>query len=139
MRNLLLLLLMLLIAVIHAQLSETILFKCVSESVFKSRIHDSKFQGNPDESQDGYMHFSAIEEAVKDCETYHGDVLDLWLLRVNTTLLTNPSKLRWEKYPGSESLFPHLYDELNLSAIVKIYTIPFNQTTHKHIYPPLKQ
>ncbi len=113
------------------------LYKCVSESVFKARIHDGKFIGNPDEEKDGFLHFSEVQDAIHDCEAYHGDVQDLWLLRISILKLTDPSKLKWEQYDHTGPYYPHLYDFLNIPAIDKIYPIPINQTTHKHIYPPL--
>ena len=61
-------------------------------------------------------------------EKHFAGKTDLRLLQIDI----NKIKIVW-KYRGGQ-LFPHLYDVLPLSAVVKVWDLPPDHN-HKHLFP----
>lgn len=68
--------------------------------------------------QEGFIHLSRDSQAAAVLSRYYSDVHEaLTLLVVDTELLTAP--WQFDKIPGAELSFPHVYGPLNCSAVVE--------------------
>src|SRR4051794_12587961 len=74
------------------------------------------FSGSPDDRRDGFIHFSTAEQLTATIERHFAGVTGLVVLEVETQAVG--AALRWEPSRGG-ALFPHLYGELPLSAVVR--------------------
>lgn len=77
--------------------------------------------GSADDARDGYIHLSTREQVHGTYEKYfsaaHAAGVSVWLLRCELARLPAES-LKFEASRGG-ALFPHLYAELPLSAVVE--------------------
>ena len=73
------------------------------------------FAGSPDDQRDGFIHFSTAEQLEGTIARHFAGERDLVVLEVDAALLGE--KLHWEPSRGG-ALFPHLYGELPLAAVV---------------------
>jgi uncharacterized protein (DUF952 family) len=64
----------------------------------------------------GFIHCSRPEQAPGVLQRFFAGASDLLLLWIDPRLLR--AELRWEQADGD--LFPHLYGELNLDAVVRV-------------------
>jgi uncharacterized protein (DUF952 family) len=72
-------------------------------------------RGMPIDEKDGYIHFSAADQVAETLRLHFSGAEDLVLAAVDTARLTGD--LRFEPSRGG-ALFPHLYGELPLSAVL---------------------
>ncbi len=84
--------------------------------------HWQKAQGEinlppmPIDEADGYFHFSTHAQLAKTLELYFAGQKDVAILAVEVAPLAQ--KIKWEPSRGGD-LFPHIYAELPMSAIVR--------------------
>ena len=99
--------------------------------------HESKtagvFRGSEVDRRDGFIHFSSAEQVVETAAKHFAGQHDLVLLRVDAAKLGG--KLKWERSRGG-ALFPHLYDELGLAAVIRVDVLPL-APDGRHRFPPL--
>lgn len=76
------------------------------------------FTGVPVDVADGFIHFSTIEQLAETLRKHFAGQNDLVLLAVETQNIG--TALKWEPSRGG-ALFPHLYADLPLEAIVAEY------------------
>ncbi|MDA9554310.1 DUF952 domain-containing protein, partial [Emcibacteraceae bacterium] len=74
---------------------------------------------------DGFIHFSSKDQVEETLKKHFASQKGLLLLDVDMTLLKEGA-LKWEISRNGEK-FPHLYDELNLDAVIKVTEIPDNR------------
>lgn len=68
----------------------------------------------------GFIHCSRAEQAPGVLQRFFAGAGDLLLLWIDPQRLR--AELRWETADGD--LFPHLYGELNLDAVVEVEALP---------------
>jgi uncharacterized protein (DUF952 family) len=73
------------------------------------------FTGSPVDVRDGFIHFSTREQLEETIARHFSAERDLVVLEVDSAALGE--KLKWEPSRGG-ALFPHLYGELPLSAVL---------------------
>ena len=73
------------------------------------------FAGSADDQRDGFIHFSTAEQLEATIERHFAGERDLVVLEVDAAALGD--ELKWEPSRGG-ALFPHLYGELPLSAVL---------------------
>ena len=88
------------------------------------------FTGAPVDHADGFIHFSTAEQAAETAARHFAGQSDLVLLAVGSSALG--SVLKWEPSRGG-ALFPHLYGDLELSAVRWVKPLPWNGA--RHIFP----
>ncbi|MCW2769714.1 MAG: hypothetical protein JWR27_1147 [Aeromicrobium sp.] len=67
----------------------------------------------------GFIHCSQAEQVAGVHARHYGDVTEaIWLLTIDTDLLTSPWQL--DSVPGQELPFPHVYGPLNVDAVVAV-------------------
>jgi uncharacterized protein (DUF952 family) len=91
------------------------------------------FRGSDVDRRDGFIHFSTAVQVVETAAKHFSGQADLLLLRIKTANLG--AQLKWEPSRGG-ALFPHLYGDLDLSAVAQVDPLPLGPDNH-HIFPPL--
>lgn len=97
----------------------TIIYKIVAAPVF--RAAGSAFRGAGVDLSDGFIHFSTAEQARETAERHYRGQRDLLLVAVEAEALG--PELKWEVSRGG-ALFPHLYGELPISAVLWARPLP---------------
>ena len=73
------------------------------------------FTGSPVDVRDGFIHFSTQDQLEETIARHFAGERELVVLEVDVAALGQ--KLKWEPSRGG-ALFPHLYGELPLSAVL---------------------
>lgn len=76
---------------------------------------------------EGFIHCSTAVQVVRVANSFYKGQPDLVLLCIETEQLHSP--LKWEKPmpsndPHISEVFPHIYGEINLGAVVKVLDFP---------------
>ena len=91
------------------------IYKVCSQSHWDSAKGAGVFKGVAIDLSDGYIHFSSAEQLAETLDKHFSGQTDLVLLTVNADAISE--NLKWEPSRGG-ALFPHLYTDLPLEAIV---------------------
>jgi len=100
-----------------------LIFKIVATKEWRAAEAAGVFAGAAVDRADGYIHFSAADQAAETAAKWFKDRDDLTLVAVEAGKL-GPA-LRWEPSRGG-ALFPHLYAFLPLAAVVWSRPLPLN-------------
>jgi len=91
------------------------------------------YDGSSQDQADGFIHFSAADQAVESAARHRAGQRGLVLLAVEAERLG--AALKWEPSRGG-ALFPHLYGPLPLDAVVAVDDLPLGPDG-RHVFPPL--
>ena len=91
------------------------------------------FRGAPVDLADGYIHFSTREQVAETAAKHFAGQDDLVLLEIDADAFADDA-LKWEPSRGG-ALFPHLYGDLELSAVRWAKPLPWSG--ERHIFPEL--
>jgi uncharacterized protein (DUF952 family) len=91
------------------------------------------FRGAPVDARDGFIHFSSAAQVRETAATYFAGAKDLMLIAVDADALGDA--LKWELSRGGD-LFPHLYGELPLAAVLWARPLPLG-IDQRHVFPEL--
>lgn len=108
------------------------IYKILPISLWRTAQQDAVFRGAPVDLADGYIHFSTREQATETAAKHFAGQDDLVLLEIDVAALGDA--LKWEPSRGG-ALFPHLYCNLELSAVRWAKPLPWNG--ERHIFPEL--
>jgi uncharacterized protein (DUF952 family) len=98
-----------------------IIYKIVPASLWRKAQDKGRFIGAPADIADGYIHFSTAEQAEATAAKHFSGTGDLLLIAIDTKRLGDG--LRFE--PSRHGmLFPHLYADLPLDAVVFAKPLP---------------
>ena len=96
-----------------------LIYKICTQALWDETQRTGIFPGMPIDAKDGYIHFSTEQQQAETARKYFTGQSGLVLLTVDAATLGDA--LKWE--PSSSGtrpgLFPHLYGELQIFAIVK--------------------
>jgi uncharacterized protein (DUF952 family) len=109
------------------------IYKIMPEAMWKNANEIGVFGGSDVDLRDGFIHFSTAAQALETAAKHFAGQRDLVLLYVDTVLLGE--NLKWEPSRGG-ALFPHLYGDLPLTAVVKAAPLPLG-ADGTHQFPPL--
>ena len=109
------------------------IYKICQKSLWRDAEQHGAFRGAPIDLDDGFIHFSTAEQVEETAARHFAGQHDLVLVAVSTDALG--TALRWEPSRGG-ALFPHLYAELRMSAVVEVCDLPLD-SAGKHCFPPL--
>jgi len=84
-------------------------------------------------SRDGFIHFSSATQVRDTATRYFAEAEDLMLIAVDADALGDA--LKWEVSRGGD-LFPHLYGELPLAAVLWVRPLPLG-IDQQHVFPEL--
>lgn len=103
-------------------MADNIIYKiCGSDEWVKAKSN-GVYSGSADDKRDGFIHFSSKEQVEGTLGKHFKDKMGLLLLSIDVSLLP-VEKLKWETSRNNQK-FPHLYDDLNLDAVINIENIP---------------
>ncbi|MGI8569341.1 MAG: DUF952 domain-containing protein [Methylocella sp.] len=98
-----------------------LIYKIAPASLWRKAQDKGRFDGAPADIADGYVHFSTAEQVEANAAKYFSGTGDLLLIAVDTKRLGDG--LRFEPSHGG-MLFPHLYGDLPLDAVVWAKSLP---------------
>jgi uncharacterized protein (DUF952 family) len=78
------------------------------------------YRGSADDARDGFIHFSTASQVMETAKKHFFGQADLLLVAVDADMLGEA--LRWERSRNDE-LFPHLYGDLDLGAVIEVRDI----------------
>ena len=110
-----------------------LVYKIVPAVLWREAQAQGVFRGSEHDKRDGFIHFSTAEQAAETAARHFAGQDDLLLVAVDSVALG--AALKWEPSRGG-ALFPHLYGELALNAVLSIVPLPLG-ADGRHRFPPL--
>jgi uncharacterized protein (DUF952 family) len=110
------------------------IYKILPGYLWREAARSGVFRGSEVDLRDGFIHFSTAEQAVETAAKHFAGQRDLVLLRVDAGKLD--ARLKWEPSHGG-ALFPHLYGELDVTAVRQIDPLPLGPDG-RHVFPALE-
>ena len=92
-------------------------FKVLTAQQWADFERERVFRGAPVDSADGYIHLSTAEQLETTIAKYFAGQVGLMIAEVDLVQLGD--KVRWEPARGGD-LFPHIYAELPIHAVVSL-------------------
>ena len=111
-----------------------VVFKIVASEEWAAAEAAGVFTGVAIDRADGFIHFSTAEQAPETAAKWFAGRGDLSLAAVDAEALGDD--LRWEPSRGG-ALFPHLYAELPMSAVVWSRPLPLG-SDGRHVFGSLE-
>jgi uncharacterized protein (DUF952 family) len=96
------------------------IYKICPASAWREAERQGVFRGSPDDIRDGFIHFSTAAQVAETADKHFFGQSGLFLIAVDADALGKA--LRWERSRNHE-LFPHLYGELDLGAVIRIFDL----------------
>jgi len=95
---------------------------CTNEEWYLAK-KNGQFKGSKKDIADGFIHFSDKDQVKATLSKYFFKQNNLILLKINTLKLKN---LIYEQ-TSDGSMFPHLYDSLDILNVVEAHKIELNE------------
>jgi len=92
----------------------TTIYKICERGLWQNAETEGAFCGSPDDTRDGFIHFSTAAQLAETAAKHFAGRPDLILIAVDAGRLG--PQLKWEQSRGG-GLFPHLYAPLPLDAV----------------------
>src|SRR5690349_14639210 len=109
----------------------TIVYKICTAPEWHQAERAGAYRGSAVDRKDGFIHFSTAEQAAETAAKWFAGQHDLVLVAVDGAALG--AQLRWEPSRGGV-LFPHLYGELPLQAVLRVDPLPLD-AAGRHMFP----
>ena len=93
------------------------IYKICPASAWRAAERHGVYRGSADDARDGFIHFSTAAQVSETARKHFFGQTGLFLITVDADALG--SALRWER-SRNEELFPHLYGELDLGAVIAV-------------------
>jgi len=110
------------------------IYKICSASAWREAERQGVYHGSADDARDGFIHFSTATQVAETARKHFFGQTGLFLVEVDADKLGQA--LRWER-SRNDQLFPHLYGELDLGAVLRVMTMP-TRSDGTHDIPELK-
>ena len=101
---------------------------CTNEEWYLAK-KNGQFKGSKKDIADGFIHFSDKDQVKDTLNKYFFKKNNLILLKIDASKLKN---LIYEQISDG-SMFPHLYDSLDILNVVKEYKIELNENGFHNI------
>lgn len=109
-------------------MSQTI-YKVIDKTAWQTAKTKGVFTGAPIDLQDGYIHFSTVDQVVETVNKHFVGIDNLVLLSIDESKLGD--QLKWEP-SRNDDLFPHLYAPLDAAHVHLEEELPINSDgTHQ--------
>jgi uncharacterized protein (DUF952 family) len=112
----------------------SVIYKICPAALWQEAERDGVFRGSAADRRDGFIHFSTAAQVAETAAKHFVGQSDLVLVRVDTSRLG--INLKWEASRGG-ALFPHLYSDLGLDAVMTAEPLPLGPGG-PHEFPPLE-
>jgi uncharacterized protein (DUF952 family) len=96
------------------------IYKICSASAWREAEREGVYRGSADDARDGFIHFSTAQQVPETLRRHFFGQRALFLVEVDGDELGDA--LRWERSRNDE-LFPHLYGELDLGAVISVMNL----------------
>ena len=96
------------------------IYKICPASAWREAERQGVYRGSADDSRDGFIHFSTFSQVAGTAKKHFFGQTGLFLIEVDADVLGDA--LRWERARHDE-LFPHLYGELDLGAVIGVHDL----------------
>ena len=106
-------------------------YKICNKSEWLAAKQNKKFTGTEKDKEDGFIHFSSGPQLFASAAKHRSGQDNLILVEVDAQKLS--SSLKWELSRNDEK-FPHLYDDLPLSAVTRSFKLKLNKDG-VHVFP----
>jgi uncharacterized protein (DUF952 family) len=93
------------------------IYKICPASAWREAERQGVYRGSADDARDGFIHFSTASQVTETAKKHFFGQTGLFLIHVDADVLGEA--LRWERSRKDE-LFPHLYGELDLGAVIGV-------------------
>jgi len=105
------------------------IYKICSASAWREAERQGVYRGSEVDLSDGFIHFSTARQVESTAKKHFAGQTGLFLIAIEADTLGD--RLRWE--PAREgALFPHLYGELDLAAVIEVLDMPLRSDgTHQ--------
>jgi uncharacterized protein (DUF952 family) len=110
-----------------------IIYKICEAVLWRQAERAGVFRGASGDIRDGFIHFSSASQVRATAAKHFLGVGDLVLIAIDADALGDA--LKWEVSRGGE-LFPHLYGELPLGAVLWVKPLPLG-LDRQHVFPEL--
>jgi uncharacterized protein (DUF952 family) len=109
------------------------IYKISPRPAWEAAEAEGRFTGAPVDLADGFIHFSTGSQVKETAAKHFAGATDLVLAAIDAEALGE--NLRWEPSRGG-ALFPHLYAELPMAAVLWVKPLPLGPDG-AHLFPPL--
>ena len=96
------------------------IYKICAASAWREAERQGVYRGSADDARDGFIHFSTAAQVAETARKHFSGQRALFLVEVDADALG--AGLRWER-SRNELLFPHLYGELDLGAVMAVMNL----------------
>ncbi|MTI10266.1 DUF952 domain-containing protein [Curvivirga aplysinae] len=110
------------------------IYHLADKSCWIKQAEEGVYAGREEDLSDGFLHFSNKEQIIKSAAVHKAGNPDLVLLAVDEGMLGD--ELKWEESRGG-SLFPHLYGELPLEAVIWATPLALDDQG-LHVFPEME-
>ena len=93
------------------------IYKICPASAWREAERQGVYRGSRDDVRDGFIHFSTASQVTETARKHFFGQTGLFLIETDADALGDA--LRWEPSRNNE-LFPHLYGELDLGAVIRV-------------------
>jgi uncharacterized protein (DUF952 family) len=111
----------------------TTIYKICENALWREAERAGVFRGAPIDARDGFIHFSSATQLRETAAKHFAGAEDLMLIAVDADALGDA--LKFEVSRGGD-LFPHLYGELPLAAVLWVKPLPLG-VDQRHVFPEL--
>jgi len=108
-----------------------LIYKICPRALWRDAERQGRFTGAPVDVADGFIHFSTAAQVAETAARHFSGQDDLLLVAVEGDRLGDA--LRYEASRGGD-LFPHLYGDLPLAAVVSVEEMPLGPDG-RHRFP----
>lgn len=99
----------------------TTIYKICPVASWRAAEGEGTFSGSGIDKKDGYIHFSTGAQVAETASKHFADQKDLVIVAIDGARLG--AALKWEP-ARSGDLFPHLYEPLDLAAVLWVNDLP---------------
>jgi uncharacterized protein (DUF952 family) len=96
------------------------IYKICPASAWREAERKGVYSGSADDARDGFIHFSTAAQVAETARKHFFGQRALFLIEVDDEALG--AGLRWER-SRNDQLFPHLYGELDLGAVISVINL----------------
>lgn len=112
-------------------MTSALIYKILPAALWDEAQRAGVFRGAAVDLADGYIHFSTAQQVADTAAKHFAGQGDLVLLGIDANALGSDA-LKWEPSRGG-ALFPHLYADLDLSAVRWSKPLPWDGA--RHVFP----
>jgi uncharacterized protein (DUF952 family) len=109
------------------------IYKICPAPAWRDAQRQGVFCGSAVDLRDGFIHFSTAAQVAETAAKHFAGQTGLLLIAIDADALGSP--LKWEPSRGGQ-LFPHLYGELDLGAVLDVFAI-HTASDGSHLFPEL--